>query len=294
MSLAGAVPLGIAAALAFGAATAGQHAAAQAQEGPRGVRGLPRLVRQPRWLLAFGGQALGLVLQALALGAGPVVLVQPLLVLALPASLGFGWALGGPRPRPAHYLATLGIIVGLTVFCVLVADGGEPAVVPIWWATVAMTGGALVVGAAVFRAARRTRAPIRAAVYGVVSGAWSGLVGVLLDVVAQVWLDRGIAGFGHANGLTALISLLVMGTCTIGSAQLSYQAGALAASVPAMVAAEPVVAVILGAALLNEHVPVSAGYVLAYLVCLALVLVGSIRLAAPTSEDGRKAGRTPR
>lgn len=282
MSLAIAVPLGIGAAIAFGAGTAGQYAAAHAGGGATGVRGLPSLVREPRWLLSFGGQALGLALQALALGAGPVVLIQPLLVLALPASLGFSWALGGPRPTPGQYVASLGIIVGLTAFSAMVGAGGA-AHVPIWWATAALAGGALLAGAAVFRAVRNTRAPVRAAIYGVVSGAWSGIVGVLLDVVAQVWLDRGFPGFGRPDGLAALVSLLVVGTCTIGSAQLAFQAGTLAASVPAMVSAEPAVAVILGATLLQERVPVSTGYALGYAACFALVLIGCIRLAAPTS-----------
>jgi drug/metabolite transporter (DMT)-like permease len=288
MSLAVAVPLGIGAAVAFGAGTAGQHIAAHAEGRPAGVRGLPQLVREPRWLLSFGGQALGLVLQALALGAGPVVLIQPLLVLALPASLGFDWALGGPRPTRAQYIASLGMIVGLATFSALVGDGGAAAV-PIWWVTAAMTGGALIAGAAVFRAVRQLSAPMRAAVYGVVSGAWSGIVGVLLDVVAQVWLDSGIAGFARPDGLAALVSLLVVGTCTIGSAQLAFQAGALAVSLPAMIAAEPVVAVILGATLLNENVPVSVGYALGYAACFALVLLASIRLAEPAFDAAQRA-----
>lgn len=283
MSLAVAVPLGIGAAIAYGAGTAGQHTAAQA-EGPAGIRGVLHLVRQPRWLMSFGGQTFGFVLQALALGAGPVVLIQPLLVLALPVSLGLSWALGGPRPRPAQYVASVAIIVGLAVFSGMVGDGGA-ADVPIWWVTAIMSGGALLAGAAVFRGAHGISPAIRAAVYGTVSGVWSGVVGVLLDVVAQVWLDQGITGFAHPDGLAAVISLLVVGTCSVGSAQLSFQAGALAASFPAMVVAEPVVAVIFGAVLLHERVPVSAGYAIGYAACFVLLLLASVRLAEPAASS---------
>jgi hypothetical protein len=89
--------------------------------------------------------------------------------------------------------------------------------------------------------------------------------------------------------LAALVSLLVVGTCSVGSAQLSFQAGALAASFPAMVVAEPVVAVIFGAALLHERVPVSAGYAVGYAACFALVLLASMRLAEPAVNAARPA-----
>jgi hypothetical protein len=148
-----------------------------------------------------------------------------------------------------------------------------------------MAGGILVTGVAVFRGAKGSPAAVRAAVYGFVSGVWSGVVGVLLDVVAQVLLDHGILGFAHPDGLAALVSLLVVGTCSVGSAQLSFQAGPLAASFPTMVVAEPVVAVVLGAVLLHERVPMSAGYAIGYAACFALLLLASIRLAEPAIDS---------
>jgi hypothetical protein len=41
------------------------------------------------------------------------------------------------------------------------------------------------------------------------------------------------------------------------------------------------VAVVLGAALIHENVPVGAGTVLAYAACLAVILAATIRLANP-------------
>src|SRR5437016_860458 len=127
MSLIVAVPCGLVAATAYGAATAVQHDAAHTGTGAADALGLLRLLRDPRWLLSIGGDAIGLVFQVIALSTGPVVLIQPLLVAALPVSLLAGWALGGSRPRRADYLACLGILGGLAVFFGLIGDPGEAA-----------------------------------------------------------------------------------------------------------------------------------------------------------------------
>src|ERR1700742_1049875 len=91
MSLLIAVPCGVAAAFAYGVSTAVEHSAAQdlsngsRTQAPAG--GLLSLLSNPRWLMGIAGDTLGLVLQVIALSTGPVVLIQPLLVLALPISL---------------------------------------------------------------------------------------------------------------------------------------------------------------------------------------------------------------
>ncbi|HEY3716890.1 MAG TPA: DMT family transporter [Jatrophihabitantaceae bacterium] len=280
MSLIVAVPCGLVAATAYGAATAVQHEAAHTGTGAADARGLVRLLRDPRWLLSIGGDAVGLVFQVIALSTGPVVLIQPLLVAALPVSLLVGWALGGSRPQRRDYLACLGILGGLAVFFALIGDPGKASLLASHPATVAIVV-ALGVGIAACLAVRRRTVPVRAAVYGGVAGAWFGLVGVLLNAAATTWRDRGLAGFAHAEGLVPLIGLLVIGALGITLTQISFQVGALGASFPANKAADPVVAVVLGAALLHEHVPAGPFYVLGYLACLAAIVAGTITLANP-------------
>src|SRR6185437_1929321 len=98
MSLAVAIPCGIAAAVAYGGATAVQHSAAHTGTGEADAVGLLRLLTSPRWWLSVAGDGVGLLLQVVALATGPVVLIQPLLVLALPVSLIVGFLIGRPRP----------------------------------------------------------------------------------------------------------------------------------------------------------------------------------------------------
>jgi drug/metabolite transporter (DMT)-like permease len=283
MSLLVAVPCGVAAAVAYGAATAVQHSAAHTGTGATDAIGLLRLLRDPRWLLSIGGDAVGLVLQVVALSTGPVVLIQPLLVLALPVSLLTGWAIGGPRPTRGDYVACLGILGGLAVFFALLGDPGTGSLLATGPAVVAVVV-ALVVGVTGCVAVRRGAVALRAGVYGGVAGAWFGLVGVLLNAAATTWRDRGLDGFAHPVGLVPLVGLLVIGALGMTLTQISFQIGALGASFPANKAADPVVAVVLGAVLLHQRVPSGALFVLAYLACLVAIVSGTIRLANPPSS----------
>jgi hypothetical protein len=129
-------------------------------------------------------------------------------------------------------------------------------------------------------AVSRMASTLKAAIYGAVAGAWFGLVAVLLDAVAATWQQDGIAGFGHAGGLVPLIALLLLGGASIALTQVAFQIGELSASFPANLAADPVVAVVLGAVLLHERVPATPWAIVGYLVCLGAILFGAVRLAA--------------
>jgi drug/metabolite transporter (DMT)-like permease len=280
MSLLVAVPCGIAAAFAYGASTAVEHSAANTGTGQADAQGLLALLRNPRWLMAMGGDTLGLILQVIALSTGPVVLIQPLLVLALPISLPIGWLIGGPRPGRSEFLLCGWIIAGLAVFFVIIGDPGSgdplqprPALIAI--------GVAAVVGGLACAAVRRRPAAVRALVYGGVSGAWFGLVGVLLDAASTAWRDGGLDRFAHAAGLVPLIGLLLLGGASIILTQVALQVGALGASFPANLSADPLVAVVLGALLLNEKLPMSPGLAFVYAGCLGAVVYGAVRLANP-------------
>jgi drug/metabolite transporter (DMT)-like permease len=277
MTLAVAIPCALAAAIAYGASTAVEHSAAHKIDDEPG-RGLLRLLRDPRWLIGMLGDTVGLVLQVIALATGPVSLVQPVLVLALPVSLPIAWWLGGPRPGRREALACGYMIAGLAVFFVILGNPGpsdplaaRPAVIA--WVVL------VVVGTAALAAVRLRARPLKAAVYGTVAGAWFGLVAVLMDAATDAWQRDGIAAFTRMSGLLPLALLLPLGAASIAVTQVSFQIGDLGASFPANLAADPVVAVFLGAVLLHQNVPAAIGDLIAYAACLAAVLYGAIQLA---------------
>jgi drug/metabolite transporter (DMT)-like permease len=255
--------------------------------------GLLQMVRNPRWLLGFFGDFVGLIFQTIALSAGTVVLVQPILVLSLPLSLPIAWALGGPRPQFGDYLGSLAIIIGLSGFFVLLGHPEQGHLLHRRHALVAIVL-ALLIGALAGLIVRGRSAPLRAAVYGAIAGSWFGLVGVLLDAAATTWRHRGLEGFTRPEGLVPLIGLLVVGALSITLTQISFQVGTLGASFPANLAAGPVVAVVLGAVLLREHVPHSWPVIIGYIACLIAVVIGAIRLAAqPAHAHSPPAAQLP-
>ncbi len=284
MSLAVAVPCGIAAALAYGAATAAQHVEAHTGTGEVDARGLLRLLSNPRWLLATGGDGIGLVLQVIALATGPVIIVQPLLILAVPVALFVRSLLGGAPPNGRDYLAAGAIVAGLAVFFVLVGDPGDgdplgstPALITL---IVALAAAALL-----WLAARPGPTAVRAVALGVIAGGFFGIVGVLLNAVARTYADHGFGGFGHADGIVPLVGVVVLGGVAIAVTQASFQVGALAASFPANESTGPLVAVLLGAILLHEYVPTSIGHVAAYVACFAVIVAGTVWLARDAPAD---------
>jgi drug/metabolite transporter (DMT)-like permease len=292
VSLVVAIPFGIAAAIAYGAATAVQHRAAHTGTGEADARGLLRLLTDPRWLLSIGGDAVGLACQVIALATGPVVLIQPLLVLTLPVSLFVGYLLGGPTPRRADYGACLAILAGLGVFFVLLGSPGDgraphPREV-VMTVVIVLLAGALLCGAV-----SRQGSTVRAGVYGGVAGAWFGTVGVLLNATATEVTDHGLGGLLHPDGLAPLLGVLVVGGLGMTLTQISFQVGTLAASFPANKSADPLMAVVLGAVLLHERVPAGPAHVVGYLLCLAAVAAGAVRLAAPPPAPPVRASSEP-
>jgi hypothetical protein len=277
MSLLIAVPCAVASAVAYGDSPAAEHSVGRGPSGPHGG-GLWHLIQSPRWLLGMAGDTLGLLFQIIALATGPVVLIQPILVVALPVSLPIAWLLGGPKPGPAEYRACAWILGGLGVFFVLLGDpGSADPLAP--RATLVTTVVLVMIGGVALMAGRKAGGASKAAVYGGVAGGWFGFVAVLMDATSTAWSVDGIRAFEHAEGLVPLVILVVLGAASIALTQLAFQTGALGASFPENLAADPVVAVALGALLLHEDVPLSAPHVFAYLLCLAAIVCGAIRLA---------------
>jgi drug/metabolite transporter (DMT)-like permease len=274
----------VGAAVAYAGATASEHSAAHTGTGDHDGAGLVGLVRNPWWLFGFFLDFVGLVLQIGALSAGTVVLVQPILVLSLPLSLPLRWLLGGPRPRPRDYLACAAILLGLTFFFFLLGTPAQSHVLHRRHALVATVIALAIGGLACVWGHHRT-GTVRAAVYGAVAGGWFGLVGVLLDASITTWRERGLHGFLHASGFIPVLGVLVIGALSIIVTQVSFQVGTIGASLPANLTAGPVVAVILGATLLREHVPATVPYLIGYLGCLTAVVLGSIQLAVDTGVE---------
>jgi drug/metabolite transporter (DMT)-like permease len=280
-----AVPFGVASSVVYGTSIVVQHRAAQehADEGEASAAGLLRLARNRTWLMAIAGDFVGFLLQIAALSTGPVVFVQPLVVLMLPVALGVSFLFGGHRPRVGDYLGVLGVLGGLAVFLALIGEPGA-AHVPrprhLGFATIVV----LAVGVVFCLVVIGRDRVLRGAIYGAVAGGYFGALAVMVDAASDQASDFGVDGlFESPRGLVPLACLTLLGIGGIVLTQMSFQVGALGATLPASLATDPLVAVLLGAGLLREHIPMSVPHLVAYSLCLVAVIAGATRLADPNA-----------
>jgi drug/metabolite transporter (DMT)-like permease len=292
VSLVVAIPLGVGSALVYGTSIVFQHSEAY-QQGEEDAKGLLSLLRNPRWLLAMGGDFVGFLLQIAALSTGSVVVIQPLVVLMLPVALIVGWVTGGPRPRPGDYLGSVAIIAGLGTFLILIGTPG-PAQVPRSRYIALTVLIVLIVGLLACLAVTGRNPVIRGATYGAVAGAYFGTLGVMVDAASDEVSGAGFHGLLHTGrGLVPLMGIALLGLGGIILTQVSFQVGSLAATLPANLATDPFTAVLIGALLLREHVPFSVAHVIGYTLCLGAVIAGAIRLAEPTMAPHPAVGHKP-
>jgi drug/metabolite transporter (DMT)-like permease len=282
-----AVPFGVASSVVYGTSIVVQHRAAQQHGGESGsanAAGLLKLVRSPAWLLAIVGDLVGFLLQLVALSTGPVVVIQPLVVLMLPVSLFVSAILGWHDPKPRDYLGVVSVVGGLAVF--LLVSGNPTHAHVSHPRLLAMTSAiTLVVGFALCFAVTGRSRVVRGAVFGGVAGAFFGTLAVMVNAAGHVLHRHGIHGLlATSHGLVPLAAVVLVGGAGIVLTQLSFQVGALVATLPANLAADPLVAVVLGALVLHERLAVSAGHVTVYVLCFAAVLAGAIQLAEAEAE----------
>ncbi|HEY8302877.1 MAG TPA: DMT family transporter [Jatrophihabitans sp.] len=279
MSIAVAIPLGVASALVYGTCIVFQHRESH-NEGEESAHNLLRLLREPRWLAAVFGDFFGFLLNATALALGPVVVIQPLVVLMLPVALFVGWLTGGPRPHRIDYLSSLAVVAGLSLFLAIIGRPGAGHAPRARWFLITVLV-VLAVGMLLALAARNRRPKVRGVVYGAVAGMYFGTLGVMVDGGSDVVARRGWIGLvTTGRGIIPLIGIVMLGVAGIVLTQISFQVGQLAATLPANTAVDPFTAVLIGALLLHEHIPLSVPHLIGYALCLAVVTLGAIRLAS--------------
>lgn len=272
--------LGVLSAVAYGCSTAVQHAAIYDSSGRSDARGLLQLLRNPRWLLSIGGDGVGLVLQVIALSTGPVVLIQPLQVLSLPVAMPIRARLGGPKPTARDWWAVVAVVVGLALFLLLVGDPGDPRRHHAK-ATLAVAGGGVALAAVVALVALAAAPRVRAVVFGALGGMLFAVVAVLIDETSSVVERDGVTALWHGRGSPLLVAVVVAGALGMTLTQAAFQIGGLGAAYPTNVVVDPVLSVVLGAALLGERLALDPVHIAGYLLALAVIAAGTIGLANP-------------
>ncbi|BBX85283.1 DMT family transporter [Mycolicibacterium aubagnense] len=240
---------------------------------------LSTLLRRRLWWAGTGAAVAGYVFQALALGHGSLLLVQPLLVSALLFALPLSAHQAHRRVTRGEWLWAGLLTIGLAGFVVLARpERDEHLASPGMIVLVAAVCAAIIVGCVVL--AVRCSGWARAVLLAVGVGVLFGVVAVVTKIFMAILQHRGWLGL---LATPAPYLLIILGAVATVLQQSAFHAGALQTSVPTMLVLEPVVAVVLGALVLGEGFDTTG--------VEAAALVASIgAMAAATIALGRDEG----
>ncbi len=237
------------------------------------------LIRRPLWWAGTAAAISGFVFQALALANGSLLLVQPILTSALLFALPLSARLAHRRVTRGEWAWAMLLTVALAVFVVLAkARPGNYEASLTSSAVVAVVCTAAV--SACVLVATRVVGWRRAVLLAVAVGVLFGVVAVLTKLVMHVLTNDGLRAV-----LTApvLYLLALLGVLAMLLQQSAFHAGSLQTSVPTMLVLEPVIAVLIGAVVLGEHLEVGRWDAVA-------IAVSTLAMAAATIALGRDEG----
>jgi hypothetical protein len=247
------------------------------------------MASHPLWLLGMLADGAGLALQILALHAGALAVVQPLLVSGLIFSVGLR-QFSASRPRPSDLMWSAVLVAALVGFLLIAgtASGGAqsheaPDRLP---ALVAGVAGLSVAAISVWIARRLGPAATSAALLGVAVG--------LLYAADAALLKSATGQIGHGAGALfgswQIYAVVVVGGLGLLLCQLAYQAGPLTASQPTITAVDPLASVAIGVLIFDEHLrrgPWTGAslFVLVGVLALAVVQLGRSQVRDGMSAD---------
>lgn len=228
-----------------------------------------------RWWIGAGIAVLGFAAQATALGLGPILLVQPLIVLAVLFSLPLeAWA-DDRHPHPNEWLWGLILVASVGTF-LLVAhpeqSSRRPDTTTLAIATAAVVGGVLVL---VALAEKSKSSHYRALFYGLAAGVLFGVSALLVKSVIMQAMTTWHEVFFHPQ----VYVLLLVAPGAVVAQQRGFGAGDLQTSFPAMNVMEPATSMALGMLVLGEQIRVSVTTALFLGVVLALMIRSVVELA---------------
>lgn len=275
--------------LMYAAASVLQHRGASDQPDEQSMKLglLVRLVQHPAWLIGLVCDGAGYVLQFLALGHGPIDVVQPLLVCGLLFALPIGAAWAGWRLSAASWGYAVMVCAGLAVFLAVAspAAGTNNTSLRNW---IVMLTTVTVVSAGLVLLGQSGNSRRRALLLSTAAGVVYGAAAALTKTSAHL-LDRGIVPvFVHWQPYV----LVVAGGAGMLLSQSAFQAGALDVSLPAMSVGDPVVSIVIGALVFDEAVSSRPLPVIVQLVSLALMIAGVILLARSEAAEVTEPTRT--
>ncbi|GAB3043530.1 DMT family transporter [Sediminivirga luteola] len=252
------------------------------------MRGLLLAARSPLWLLGLALIGAEIVLNVLALGLGPVALVQPLGMLSLVAAVVISAFVLRRRLGLAPLAALAGTVLAVGLFVGLSSGYARPLVLE--GDTATRLGGLILVftllgaGIAVSSARHVMRVVTAGVLFGsVASGA---------HVLAHSFLHGGPSALPVAAWWTLLAGVALGSAAGTWVVQTAYASGPPETVLAGLTVVDPIVAVTIGAGVLGEYAGATPAGSVALLGTAAAAIAGVFALARlhPSVQAGPSPG----
>ncbi len=247
------VPLAVLAAIANALASVLQRKAARERPESESLswRLVWSLLHRRVW---FGGVAsiiVGFLLQATALSHGQLSVVQPVLLLELPATLVLSSLVFDSRLGVREWAASVAMVAGLAglLFFLSPSHGSTANATTLTWAFASGLN-VFLVAAVVVCAYFTANGARKAALLGVATGCGFGFTAALIKGVTVAFTH----GLGALFTSWQLYAMIVAGAGAMFLLQSAMQAGRLLASQPALTMSDPVIAILWGIFVFGEAV----------------------------------------
>jgi hypothetical protein len=278
VSMVVAVPAAIAGAACMGLASAAQARATKEVPASKTLHPglLVSLVRRPIWLIGIGATIAGLGLQVLALGFGPLILVQPLLVTALPFGSFFAAALVHKKLDRVIVGGAFTCVAGLSAFLLLARPTGGldhlTRSAPLGELAIGL--GVIAVGGLVLSS--MVSGAVRVLGLALATGVFYGVTAGLMKVVAGELRVGLTEPFGHWT----LYAVCVIGPIGFLLSQNTFQQGRMVSPALAVITTvDPLVGVAIGVWWLGESAATGPAVLAGELIAALVIMTGIAILA---------------
>ena len=217
---------------------------------------ISQLIKRPLWILGVGLDVLAFLAQFMALKAGSLLLVQPILAFGLTSTLLLEAIWGAKKSSPRIVVLSLMSAGVLAVFLLTTS-------VPVSESSPGLATGVILTVVAVteFILLRFLAPRLGVRAYGMVLGSSVGALHGLATFVTKAAANQ-VATHGLFSALHSwpLYSLIVIGSIDLVLTQSAFQSAPLYVTMPLINVIEPSVAMLMGYFVLSESITGRFGY----------------------------------